>query len=202
MTRPSQPTSPQPTSRSRNADATRAAILTAGRRHFAGAGYEQVGLREIAAEAGVNAALVVRYFGSKERLFRAVIAGRFTLGPLLHGPRTEVGERLARYVLQKEALDGTLDPLLTLLRSASHPQAGALLRHRLEEEFVQPLAGWLGGHHPARRAALIAATLSGLTLTRSVLGLTALANTEIEALVALVAHTLQRYVDDGPAVPG
>ncbi|THF67884.1 TetR/AcrR family transcriptional regulator [Deinococcus sp. Arct2-2] len=183
--------------RSRNAAATRAAILQAAQGQFARSGYEGVGLREIAAEVGVNAALVVRYFGSKEQLFTEAIAGRFALGPLLEVPRMELGERLAHYVLHKEDQAGALDPLLMLLRSAAHPQAGALLRLSLEEHFVHPLASWLGGPDAMLRAELIAATLSGLTLSRFVLRLTALSSPEVDPVVDLVAPTLQAYVD-GP----
>src|SRR5215510_16021141 len=60
--------------RRRNAAATRAAILASARRAFARAGYESVGVREIAKGAGVTAMLVNRYFGSKEQLFAEVLA--------------------------------------------------------------------------------------------------------------------------------
>src|SRR5215470_4763426 len=60
--------------RRRNAAATREAILLSARRAFARAGYDGAGLREIAADAGVTAILVNRYFGSKEGLFAEVIA--------------------------------------------------------------------------------------------------------------------------------
>src|SRR6186997_1742538 len=63
-----------PPARRRNAAATRRAILTSARRAFARAGYDGAGLREIAADAGVTAMMVNRYFGSKEQLFAAVIA--------------------------------------------------------------------------------------------------------------------------------
>src|ERR1700761_2340367 len=60
--------------RPRNAAATRAAILASARKAFAMAGYDGVGLREIAAGAGVTAMLVNRYFGSREQLFAEVSA--------------------------------------------------------------------------------------------------------------------------------
>src|SRR3569623_3350198 len=58
--------------RRRDAAATRRAILTSARKAFAQAGYDGVGVREIAAGAGVTAMLVNRYFGSKEQLFAEV----------------------------------------------------------------------------------------------------------------------------------
>lgn len=53
--------------RRRNASQTRADILSAARRRFAAEGYEGTTLRAIAADVGVDAALVIRYFGSKHQ---------------------------------------------------------------------------------------------------------------------------------------
>ena len=57
--------------RKRDAAATRAGILEAAKGQFARLGYDRTGLRDIAAEAGVDAALINRYFGGKEGLFTA-----------------------------------------------------------------------------------------------------------------------------------
>lgn len=60
--------------RPHNAAASRAALLGAARDAFRELGYERATTREIAARAGVDAALIARYFGSKENLFIASIA--------------------------------------------------------------------------------------------------------------------------------
>ena len=57
------------TPRRRDAQATRAAIQAAGKDQFARQGYDRAGLREIAGQAGVDVALIKRYFGGKEPLF-------------------------------------------------------------------------------------------------------------------------------------
>ena len=59
--------------RARNAEQTRQRILLAARSLFAKGHYESVGTREIAAKAGVNVTLINRYFGSKKKLFAAVV---------------------------------------------------------------------------------------------------------------------------------
>src|SRR5260370_40150134 len=56
---------------------TRAAILAAAERHFAKAGLAGARTEEIAAEAGVNKALLYYYFESKEHLYEAVIEDHF-----------------------------------------------------------------------------------------------------------------------------
>jgi AcrR family transcriptional regulator len=63
--------------RLRNAADTRADILAAARVRFGADGYERTTLRAVAADVGVDPALVIRYFGSKHDLFAAVAA--FTL---------------------------------------------------------------------------------------------------------------------------
>src|SRR5918998_1342244 len=62
-----------PTHRPRNAAATREAILDSAIRAFARAGYDGVGVREIAGDAGVSAMMVNRYFGAKGRLFAEAV---------------------------------------------------------------------------------------------------------------------------------
>src|SRR5205807_2346744 len=83
--------------------ASREAILAAARRQFAEAGYERTSIRGIAADAAVDAALVVHFFGSKEQLFRTAVTWPFDpteLVPQLLGPGAAgLGERLARMFL-------------------------------------------------------------------------------------------------------
>jgi AcrR family transcriptional regulator len=180
--------------RPRNALATRAAILEAARACFTEAGYEHVGVRDVAARAGVNGALVIRYFGSKVQLFAQALAGRFLLDHLSDG-RPLDGERIAQAVLKKEVYAARFDAVLALVRSAPDPQAAAILKSGLEEEFIKPLASSLRGAHARQRAALITAYLLGLGIARDVMGITTLADSPDKALVALVAPVIQSYMD-------
>ncbi len=84
----------------RNAAATRANILRAARDSFGKQAYEQVGLREIGADAGIDAALICRYFGSKEELFAEALAstGKEPM-QTLGGDRATFGDRVARTML-------------------------------------------------------------------------------------------------------
>lgn len=193
-------TTDQAATRPRNAAATREAILAAARAAFARDGYDRVGVRDIAAAAGVNAALVIRYFGSKEGAFREALAEGFDLEELLGAAdRARVGELLARYVLQKEDAAGGegLTPMLILLRSTASEHGAALLRQVIDERFVAPMARWMGGDGAEVRAALLASCLVGLILSRSVLRSAALAAADTEDLVASFAPVLQGYID-GP----
>lgn len=184
---------PDTAPRCRNAAATRQAILEAAKTCFMHDGYEQVGVRDIAARAGVDPALVNRYFGSKEGLFSEAVASKFDLRHLLEGDRATLGERLARYVLQKNA-DGTdYDPLVALLRSSSSDVCSGMLRNAMLQGFVQPLAARLDGSDAWSRAELVGSTLLGLLVHRTVIGGAEAADNE--RMLALVAPALQTFID-------
>lgn len=187
--------SPSTASPRRGGVATRAAILTAARLRFAHAGYDQVGVREIAADAGVDPALVIRHFGSKEQLFAEAVTDLFRIEDLIEGNRAEFGARVAQLVLGKQKAADGFDPMLALLRSATREQSAPLIRADLDRNFVRPLAEWLGGSHAPARAGLISATLAGLAVVRDIIGSDSLRAADVDALVSLVGPTLQRYVD-------
>ena len=182
-----------PGTRSRNATATRQAILEAAKVSFMCEGYEQVGVREIAARAGVDPALVNRYFGSKEGLFTEAVASKFDLSALFAGDRATLGERLARHVLQKKPPGDDYDPLVALLRSTSCEAPARMLREALLVGFVRPLAAQLEGPDAVPRAELVGSTLLGLLVHRTVIG--GAAEDDNERVVALVAPTLQAFID-------
>src|ERR1700761_6784799 len=85
--------------RRRDAAATREAPPEAAPRRFAAQGYERAGVREIAADAGVTAALVNRYFGSKERLFAEVIQRALDIRDWLSGSQGNLADHLARVMV-------------------------------------------------------------------------------------------------------
>src|SRR5258705_1268035 len=142
--------------RRRDAAATRSAILEAATRRFACQGYRCAGVREIAADAGVDAAMVNRYFGSKEGLFAEVVEHAFDLRYLIDGDRATLAERLARrMVYGREDIAGDRRiPLLLMLRSATEPHAAELIRTSLERNVLRPLAERLDGPDAEVRAAI------------------------------------------------
>src|SRR5215213_7789350 len=179
--------------RGRNAAATRQAILDSARWCFSHEGYDQVGVRDIAARAGADPALVSRYFGSKEGLFAEAVTAKFDLSELFAGDRAMLGERLARYVLQKKTTSNGYDPLVALLRSSSSEVAGGMLRDALVDGFVRPLAARLDGPDAMSRAELAGSMLLGLLVYRTIVGGAMLQNDE--QLTASVTRTLQALID-------
>ncbi len=182
--------------RKRDAAATREAILEAATRRFASDGYERAGAREIAADAGVTAALVNRYFGSKEGLFAEVIKRALDMGHLLGEGRADLARHLARVVVygEKDAPDGLLTPLLLLLHSAAEPRAIELFRRDLDRTQLRLLAERIGGDEAAVRAAMVLAQLIGFAVLHHVLRPEALADARGEELVTLLSKSLSACI--------
>ena len=178
--------------RRRDAAATREAILAAATRRFAAQGYERAGVRAIAADAGVTAALVNRYFGSKERLFAEVIERALDMGNLLEGRRGDLADHLARLMVygREDSPDRVYTPLLLLLRSAAEPGAVKLFRRDFNRTELPRLAEQIGGDDAPVRAVMVMAQLTGFAIMHHVLRPKAFAEARGEELVALLSRTL------------
>jgi AcrR family transcriptional regulator len=157
--------------RARSAETTKQAMLTAARRRFLRESYENVGLRDVAGDVSVDVALVGRYFGSKEELFRQVLlVGRQEeiLPPEI--TVEEVPAFLAQLFLAGTAdADQNVERLLIILRSASSPAASQVVQETLGEDVLTPLAARLGGANPELRASMIMAVWMGMTIMRTVI---------------------------------
>jgi AcrR family transcriptional regulator len=154
------------TTRPRNAAQTREDILTAGRRRFGAEGYERTTLRAVAADVGVDAALVIRYFGSKQDLFAAAADFAIDLPDLSDvDPDDVAGILLPRFFAVWEEDER----FLALLRAAmTSPLAADKLR-RIFAEQVAPKLVTATPDHPVQRIALMGAFVIGLAITRYVL---------------------------------
>lgn len=189
MTDPSTRTGPK----RRGSAATREAILEAATERFSAQGYGGAGVREIAADAGVTAALVNRYFGSKERLYSEVIERAFDSDDLLGVPLADLAARLARRMVfeRGDAQDVGRRPILLLLRSATEPRAAELLRANLDRTFIRPLSRMLDGPDAEVRAGLVAALLTGFATLDQMLQTEAFAPVERQRLADLLAAALE-----------
>ncbi len=179
---------------------TRGRILDSAREAFAEHGFDGATIRDLAARAGVDAALVHHYFGSKQQLFVAAteipVDFAVAVPRLLEGPPDLLGERFVRFIL--ELWDGPqIRPLLLgLIRSATtDPVARAMLRELLEEGPLLALASAIDRPDARLRASLAGSQFIGLMLARFVVGVEPLASLDRERLVRAVGPTIQRYLD-------
>jgi AcrR family transcriptional regulator len=191
-------TRPKRTGRRSGPTETREQIAVAARSLFADLGYERATFRAIGAAAGVDPALVVHFYGSKEDLFREVM----TLPPEVSGalvaiadaPRDELGLRLAQLVVAAIESPETRPILLGRIRSASsHPGAAALVRENVTRDLTL-LTSAITDDEPELRAVLIGAQVVGIALARYVVLVEPLASLPAPALIELIAPTFQSYL--------
>jgi AcrR family transcriptional regulator len=188
----------RPRGRRPGASGTRERILAAARECFASDGYDRTRIRDVAAGAGVDPALVHYYFATKDGLFVAAMELPFrpaeVIGPLVAEGVDGLGERLVRRLLGVWDEPSNRAALLAIVTSG-HPGAVAALREFITREIVGRVAGAVTADHPALRATLVASQVMGLIAARYVARLAPLASLPAEEVVPLVAPTLQRYLD-------
>jgi AcrR family transcriptional regulator len=175
---------------------TRRAIIAAARSAFAAHGYDQTTIRSVAGVAGVDASMVMRYFGSKAGLFTAAATADLTVPDLRAAPAAQRGELLVQYLVERWEDAARDDELILLLRTAVNSDAvAAQLQAVLKQLIIGPVAA-LGVSDVAERAAFIGAQLLGLALCRYILRQEPLASLPAADVVAAVAPSVQRYLDD------
>src|ERR1700678_1634553 len=192
---------------------TRRRLLYAGRRRFALHGYERTTLRQIAADAGVNLALIKRYFGSKEGLFEAALtAAPEQLAELddIAGDQARLAEVLSRELSADAWAETGENPILLLLQSAGDPRSDALRRRGIADhaerllraagyepgqpDSGQPDSGQPDSGHPGRdvllRAYLVLALGAGVAPLRATIDVQPLAGATAEHLRGPLADVI------------
>jgi len=175
---------------------TRAAILTAARRRFAADGFDRATIRAIAADAGVDASMVMRYYGSKNGLFAAAADLDLQLPELAAVSREKLGETLVRHWVAQWEGDRSNELLTVLLRSAvTNEDAAEQLRAIFGAQVATAVAAVVDDPAEApTRAGLLATQMLGLALCRHILRLPPVVALDAEALIASVSDTIQRYL--------
>jgi AcrR family transcriptional regulator len=180
-------------SRRRNdAQASRRALLEAAAALFDERGYQGATVREIGERAGVDAALIARYFGGKEGLYLAALE-ETERPPLPTDPHAV----LAKF-LGKSDENGSNNPICRAMVSPSpSPELRDQVRALMARRVTGPLAGRLatdGVPQPQLRAELLVAVALGATLTRSSGTLTALAEASLDDLHDVLAPLVDALV--------
>ncbi|MBP3082011.1 TetR/AcrR family transcriptional regulator [Mycolicibacterium fortuitum] len=177
-------------------------IIDAAREHFMRDGYEKATVRSIAADAGVDVAMVYYHFGNKEGLFTASVLDTpqhplHQLANLLEEGPGEIGARLVRDVVQRWDAGACFDLLLTVFRSADiHPLARKLLHDTLAGPVAQQIAEQFGVDNAELRVELVTVHLVGLAFARYQLKIEPMASASIDDLAAWIGPTVQRYLTD------
>ena len=182
----------------RNAAETRNRLLQAARRLFARANYVSVGIREIGAEAGVNPALISRYFGSKRNLFLEVASilndeGNAALPEVSPLERTNLamsgiltdGAQSAWVTDFRITALSALDPNVSDVRTATY------------DKVREQIMGVLPGDNAGTRAELILAQLMGAALVVNLLRGEKSPQIDLEYMKQFYARQVEELFDEG-----
>ena len=183
---------------------TREEILSAARRRFAEDGYDRATFRRIAADAGVDPALVVQFFGSKRDLFATATVSPVTLAELSATPAADpsasAGLRMARLLMLWLEDEGARQALLARIRAASsEPAAAEIVREMIGAQFVD-FARMMDGDRPDIRASLLATQFLGVVIARFVVRVEPLASMSGDEIAEWLGPTFDLYLA-GPPTP-
>ncbi len=189
--------------RSRDAAATRRLLLAAARRRFARDGYPATTVRDIAADVGVNVALINRYFESKEGLFEACLtrAAEDLERPAAADVDVDGVVRLMVGQIADVAGDDQQLQLLLMLRSSGDERAEAIRRRIYQgyAERIAAVAGWRSGAEGAEglllRAQIAMAAGLGVVLMRATMGLEPIAGADASVLAGPLGDALTALLD-------
>ena len=180
--------------RKRDAEATRASILQAAKHQFVTCGYDGAYLRDIAAEAGVDAALINRYFGGKEGLFQAALKDSM-FPSVAHWDRKTFGREIAKLMAghAHQNIERT-HAFAFLLQAATNATTAPMLNVAVQKRFMGPIREWIGGDQAAARARVLASVIIGLLVERLIRD-EALKGEERDIFVERAAAVMQSLVD-------
>lgn len=174
---------------------TRAAILSAARQLLADRGYEGTTIRAVAAVAGIDPSMVIRYHGTKEGLFAAAVDVDLYLPAASDVPKDQVGEIVARHVLRRWEGDLSDNFITLLLRSSTTNQAAVdKLQQIFENQLLRFVEDLTGGSSDSRlRASMISSHVLGLAYCRYIAKLPTVLQLDDEVLVRTLGVVLQHY---------
>ncbi|BDZ48719.1 TetR family transcriptional regulator [Frondihabitans sucicola] len=193
------------TSRAQQKARTAGLILEVARHRFASDGYDGTSIRAIAAEAGIDAALVMRYFGSKDGLFSAATEIDLEMSDFSDTPRQDLGAALAQHFVERWEATDTGVPLRILLTAAPKDTAAAeKMKTVFEQQLLPVIAHAVPGDSngdavPAKRAALIASHVLGFAFCRYVLKLPAIVAMDEAEATTWLGPAIQRCLEGGIA---
>ncbi|MES3021644.1 MAG: TetR family transcriptional regulator [Pseudomonadota bacterium] len=182
---------------------TRELILAAAKKSFSTDGFAATTIRKVATDAGVDPALVMQFFGSKDELFAASLAvsaeSLRCMAEAFDGPVEGLGLRVTRAFLSLwEQKSKDAEALIAMLRfSISSELASAQVRGFIQYRLVEVISPKIHGHADAPlRAGLVATMLVGVILGRNVVRIPAVADEGQERVIELVGSAIQEILNE------
>jgi AcrR family transcriptional regulator len=170
------------------------AIRDAATDLFGENGYGATGIREIAARAKTDPALVIRHFGSKEALFLETMKVGPAFSEVMAGPLDDLGTRLVRYLLGEEGTTAIRGVYVALTRASDRPEVQVQLQRSVQAAFITPITSRLTVDHGELRARLFAAQVAGLMSSLWVQEDPLLITADPQTIIALYGESLQKLL--------
>lgn len=181
--------------KARKGERTRSRILEAARQEFARHGYERATIRSIAATAECDKSSVIKYFGTKQQLFREAVQWQAAFD----ASELEVSDQQGKDYLRTMLADFAgpqQDPMFALLRAAmTNEEAAQLLREKSTTGAVDPLAEAMDGPDAQLRAALLSAAMFGIAVQREMLKMPYLAEADLDDVLRLAGPMLRKLLE-------
>jgi AcrR family transcriptional regulator len=188
-------TTPRPGSRAEQRRRTEARILDAAAQIFLAAGYERTTIRAVASAAGVDAGLVMHYFGSKQELFRRVIDAAPV--PEVSGAPGQAAEQILATLADRLANEPVAS--LALLRSMlTSPEAASAVSEAVARYQAQ-IAQAIPAADANLRAAIISAITLGVMVSRHLIKSDELASADPAQVIRLLRPCMHSLA--GPPPP-
>jgi AcrR family transcriptional regulator len=191
-------TTPPPNSRTEQRRRTEARILDAATQVFFTAGYERTTIRAVASAAGVDAGLVMHYFGSKQELFQRVIDAAPI--PEVSGTPGQAAEQILATLADRLANEPVAS--LTILRSMlTNTEAASAMSVGMARYQTQ-IAQTIPADDASLRAALISAIILGVTVSRHLIKSDELASADPAQVISLLRPCMISLAAQPPVRPG
>lgn len=154
---------------------------------FSARGYAQAGLRDIAAKAGVAPSLLIKYFGTKAKLFEEALAAAIIPIRQFQQDRARLGETIVASILDRDAR--MFAPAMIAL-ALGDPEARQIAEQVVRDQIVAPMSEWLGGADAGACALNILAMTTGFWIYHRNMN-TLLDAQAMERSAALLTQSLQ-----------
>lgn len=186
-------------SRAERKERTASAILSAARRHFAETGFERTTIRAVAADAGIDPALVMQLYRTKERLFSAAARSDVDVHNLVEATVEDLPKASAEHLFSAFEDPTRREHSEALLRSClTHPLAGEIVRDQVMAPTQAAVAETIGGNDAELRAAVLNACTLGVTIARYLIEDPVLANADRSDLERILVPALRALTEAQP----
>jgi AcrR family transcriptional regulator len=185
-----------PVTREERRRRTEATILDAARQLFAEVGFEKTTIRGVAGRAGVDPALVMQYYGSKEGLFAAAAHAMADRKKVSEVPREQIASQALKDLFAGFEDEQSRCAHVAVMRSClTHERARAVMRDEVMSEKQAKVAQTIGGDDAELRAGLLAATMIGTTIARYLLEIPSVAQASQEDVERVMEPVLKALVE-------